>query len=454
MITTTNICDNCLFRYNIGRYYIENKLIVSSNMPKIYLESLEHYYISLIKIKILYFLKYKKQHSTYNYLEQLGLDLLYYFNDFHYYYIDSYLLIWKKYIGFSSIKNPKILSNKIDNILLNQKYCVQINLFWGLLTINQREHFIKVIQQFQFETISLITTKINKDSSYSAKLNKFIHANISDYKATIEFNKPNKPIKPIKPNKPNKPIKATKPIKPIIKPKKAKQSKNKMLKYLKIHKEKMYYISEELYNFIIFKKTIKYIYASTNCKCLLNHIYKKIIEIYIHTEYTTLIKKLYDNISKNKIICTIYNLGDFNKIHKFVFNLLKYKSLFFIINILPKKEKISVINSFTSYLFNITSFDQSDKLLLTYPNKVILNNNKKLHNVLVLLDLIDDSKDIFTDKIIKGFNFINNYDESIYIDEFYINIESKLDFITTKTEFLKKQCELDSAFSISAAIKK
>ena len=93
-------------------------------------------------------------------------------------------------------------------------------------------------------------------------------------------------------------------------------------------------------------------------------------------------------------------------------------------------------------------------MLLTYPNKVILNNNKKLHNVLVLLDLIDDSKDIFTDKIIKGFNFINNYDESIYIDEFYINIESKLDFITTKTEFLKKQCELDSAFSISAAIKK
>jgi len=46
------------------------------------------------------------------------------------------------------------------------------------------------------------------------------------------------------------------------------------------------------------------------------------------------------------------------------------------------------------------------------------------------------------------------FDESIYIDEFYINIESKLDFITTKTEFLKKQCELDSAFSISAAIKK
>ncbi len=118
------------------------------------MNDIEHYKKSLDLIMDFY-MRYK---YDFNQMEELAMDLFYYFNNGKMVFTDQYLLIWRRYNYIKKTDYKKIKSIKkrkpankikkynintfVENILLNKNVNIQIRIFWGLLTINEREHFI------------------------------------------------------------------------------------------------------------------------------------------------------------------------------------------------------------------------------------------------------------------------------------------------------------------------
>lgn len=189
----------CIDKYKILSYYILNNadFYVYRHVLINIVADIEHYVKSLYILKNIYYSKYEE-----NYLELLGLDLMYYFNKNYMFFISPYYDIWKRYIGLN-ISKLKNINKYIDNILLKQNFVCQINIFYGLLIINERNRFIYDYTIINIYPQKLLTKSIkNKKNKKNRSKTKYyilntdlqneIH-NINIFYNIIDFVSLNKP---------------------------------------------------------------------------------------------------------------------------------------------------------------------------------------------------------------------------------------------------------------------